>query len=106
MSAAVTGPSPFFLSDRIASARLCRRNTTPLRLRRMSTTSSRTPSSVEYSCTTPAICTALERLHGHAGVVRREVLDVDNTRLEESRLGHVRPVCLLRVQLDDEAFVD
>ena len=62
MSAAVTAPlpsPPFFFSDRIASARLCRRNTTPLRLSRMSTTSSRTPSSVEYSCTTPAICTSV-----------------------------------------------
>ena len=60
MSAAVTMPlPPFFFSDRMASARLCRRNTTPLRLSRMSTTSSRTPSSVEYSCTTPAICTSV-----------------------------------------------
>src|SRR3954452_21605671 len=31
----------------------------------------------------------LERLHRHARVVRREILDVDNTRLEKSGLRHV-----------------
>src|SRR5262249_54958048 len=32
---------------------------------------------------------ALERLHRYPRVVRREVLDVDNTRLEKSGLRHV-----------------
>jgi hypothetical protein len=35
---------------------------------------------------------ALERLHRHARVIRGEVLYVDNTRLQESRLGHRCPV--------------
>ena len=74
----------------------------------MSTTSSCTPSIVEYSCSTPAILTsvggeaghrgqqdaaqrvaervavaALERLHRHLGVERREVLHVDDAGLQE-----------------------
>src|SRR5467141_1950477 len=84
MSAAVTGPSPFFLSDRIASARLCRRNTTPLRLRRMSTTSSST-SRAWFG----------ERFW--TSTIRG---------LRNPDWGMFGPVCLLRVQLDDEAFVD
>ena len=39
--------------------RLCSFSTTPFRFSRMSTTSSRTPSSVEYSCRTPSICTSV-----------------------------------------------
>ena len=41
------------------SSRLCNLKTTPFRFNRMSTTSSRTPSSVEYSCTTPVICASV-----------------------------------------------
>jgi hypothetical protein len=31
----------------------------------------------------------LERLHGHASVIGRQVLDVDDTRLQKSRLRHL-----------------
>src|SRR6188472_2347313 len=59
MSAAVTGPSPLFDSLSITWSRLCSLSTTPFRLSRTSTTSSCTPSSAEYSCSTPVILTSV-----------------------------------------------
>ncbi len=59
MSAAVTGPGAAFFSLSVASERLCSFITTPFRLRMTSTTSSCTPSMVEYSCSTPAIFTSV-----------------------------------------------
>ena len=56
---AVTAPAAFFFSFNVASERLCSFITTPLRLRMTSTTSSCTPSIVEYSCSTPAILTSV-----------------------------------------------
>jgi hypothetical protein len=32
---------------------------------------------------------ALERLHRHPGVIRGQVLNIDDTRLQKSRLRHV-----------------
>ena len=55
----VTAPSPSLRSTSVTSSRLCRRNTTPLRFSMMCTTSSATPSTVEYSCSTPAIVTSV-----------------------------------------------
>src|SRR3546814_1807069 len=51
MCALVTGVQTFALP-------ICLK-TTPFRFSRMSTTSSRTPGMVEYSCTTPVICTSV-----------------------------------------------
>ena len=59
MSPAVTGPSPSLRSTSVTSSRLCSLKTTPFRLSMMWTTSSCTPSMVEYSCSTPAIVTSV-----------------------------------------------
>ena len=59
MSPAVTGPAPFF--ERVSSMRSLAklRRRIFLTLRRICTTSSRTPGSEENSCMTPSICTAV-----------------------------------------------
>src|SRR5438552_4193288 len=80
MSPAVTGPSPFFFRLRSASSRLWSLSTTPLRLSRISTTSSCTPSIVEYSCRTPAICTSVAAKPG-----------IDESRTRRSALPSVWP---------------
>jgi hypothetical protein len=56
---AVTSALRPLLEREDASSRLCSLSTTPFRLSRMSTTSSCTPSMVEYSCSTPAIFTSV-----------------------------------------------
>ena len=55
----VTAPSPLFLSVNSASSRLCIFSTMPFRFSSRSTTSSCTPSRVEYSCSTPVILTSV-----------------------------------------------
>src|SRR3954451_14775716 len=58
MSLAVTSPGPVTTSGAsISVASECMRQTTPLRLRTMSVTSSLTPLMVENSCATPSILT-------------------------------------------------
>ncbi len=64
MSAAVTGPGMSFLSFRLTSPRPCSFITMPLRFRSTSTTSSCTPSMVEYSWRTPAIFTSVAAYPG------------------------------------------
>ena len=58
MSRAVTSPGPFAISGAsISPASVCMRQTTSLRFRTMSVTSSVTPLIVENSCATPSIRT-------------------------------------------------
>src|ERR1700757_1925698 len=64
MSPAVTGPGPFLCSRSSAVSRECMRSATDLRLSRMSTTSSCTPSMLVYSCSTPSISTSVMALPG------------------------------------------
>ena len=56
---AVTGPGPVARSVMRLGPSLCMRSASCLMFRTMSTTSSRTPSMEENSCTTPSICTAV-----------------------------------------------
>jgi hypothetical protein len=56
---AVTTPGPVARSIMRLGPSACIRSASCLMLRMMSTTSSRTPSMEENSCTTPSICTAV-----------------------------------------------
>src|SRR5262252_4695642 len=64
MSPAVTGPGPFLCRRSSAESRECMRSATDLRLSRMSTTSSCTPSMLVYSCSTPSNSTSVIALPG------------------------------------------
>src|SRR5579863_5555970 len=80
MSPAVTGPGPFLCRRSSAESRACMRSATDLRFRRMSTTSSCTPSMLVYSCSTPSISTSVMALPG-----------MDDSRTRRSALPSVWP---------------
>ena len=66
---------PLFFNVSSASSRLCIFRTMPFRFSRRSTTSSCTPSSVEYSCSTPVILTSVAAKPGiEDSKVRRSAL--------------------------------
>src|SRR6201997_5183791 len=64
MSPAVTGPGPFLCRRSSAESRVWLLSATDLRLSRMSTTSSCTPSMLVYSCSTPSISTSVIAVPG------------------------------------------
>src|ERR1051326_4094045 len=73
-------PGPFFSIRSTLSSRLCMRIASPLRLSRMSTTSSCTPSIVVYSCSTPSMFTSTTAQPG-----------IDDSRMRRSALPSVWP---------------
>src|SRR5579864_7973438 len=64
MSPAVTGPGPFLCRRSSAESRVWLLSATDFRFRRMSTTSSCTPSIEVYSCSTPSISTSVMAVPG------------------------------------------
>ena len=80
MSFAVTAPAPFLFMVSTASSLLFNIKPNPLRFNKISITSSRTPSMVLYSWTTPSISTSSIALPG-----------IEESRIRRSALPKVWP---------------